>query len=284
MQDSPDAARHTGDLNPPCETTMPQHILVAHDLSPEADLALQRAALLARRHGARLSLLHVQAVQTGDPDAARRQLAARLQPLALPQASVLLRSGPAAEEILGQAHGLETDLLVLGAHHRDSPEGFAGTTLERILQHSPAPVLLAVAAASVPWQNVLVALDFSPCASRALRQAARLLEPGARLHALHVDEVAPLHAGENPEELAFQTELFEHLVAEERTRLPAGVQLDHELRSGERNACLRAVLAERRPQLLALGSHSRGELADALLGSLTLQCLRHPPCDVLVTR
>ncbi|MCQ4346335.1 universal stress protein [Pseudomonas stutzeri] len=263
---------------------MVQHILVAHDLSPEADLALQRAAQLARHHAARLSLLHVQGAQGGGTDRVHRQLEERLAGLALPRADLTLRSGPAAEEILRQARGLEADLLVLGAHHRGSPEGFAGTTLERILQHSPAPVLLAVGRAPAPWQRALVALDFSPCASRALRQAARLLAPGARLHALHVEEVAPLHAGDNPEELAFESELFEHLVADERARLPGGLQLSHELRAGERSACLQAVLAEQRPQLLALGSHSRGELADALLGSLTLECLRHPPCDVLVAR
>src|SRR5690606_1763139 len=39
-----------------------------------------------------------------------------------------------------------------------------------------------------------------------------------------------------------------------------------------------------RPQLLALGGHSRGELSSALLGSLTRQFLEQPPCDVLVAR
>jgi nucleotide-binding universal stress UspA family protein len=265
---------------------MVQHILVAHDLSPEAGPALQRAAQLARQSGARLTLLHVHPQLPAEAEAGvRQQLEAHLQACALPRAAVLLRSGRVAEEILRQARGLEADLLVLGAHHRHSPEGFAGTTLERILQGSPAPVLLAVGRDPAPWRQGLVALDFSPCASRALRQAAQLLGADAALHALHIHEVAPLHAAENPEELAFQGELFARLVADEQAQLPAGgVQLSHELRAGERDSCLQAVLAERQPQLLALGGHSRGELADALLGSLTLQCLQQPPCDVLVVR
>lgn len=262
------------------------HILVAHDLSPEADTALERAALLARQQDAHLSVLHVHAGLSDEAEAAtRQQLQARLQACALPQGNVLLHGGRVAEEILRQARGLEADLLVLGAHHRASPEGFAGTTLERILQGSPAAVLLAVDRDPAPWQRALVALDFSACASRALRQAAQLLDNGAALHALHVHEVAPLHASENPDELAFQGELFDRLVSDEQARLPAGkLQLSHELRAGERETCLQAVLAERQPQLLVLGSHSRGELADALLGSLTLACLRQPPCDVLVVR
>ena len=38
---------------------MPKHILVAHDLSVEADVAVRRAAQLAAEHDARVSLLHV---------------------------------------------------------------------------------------------------------------------------------------------------------------------------------------------------------------------------------
>lgn len=42
------------------------HILIAHDLSLESDIALQRAAQLANQHHARLTLLHV---VEGHPDA-----------------------------------------------------------------------------------------------------------------------------------------------------------------------------------------------------------------------
>lgn len=256
---------------------MLKHILVAHDLSPEADLALQRAALLARQQGARLTLLHVAAT----PEAAAAA-SARLAGAATAEVRVV--HGDVVAMLLHQARGLEADLLVLGAHHRQSPEGFAGTTLERLLHDSPAPVLLVAGAAPAPWRSVLAALDFSPCASRALQLARSLLGAGAQLHALHVHEVAAIHAGEDPADLAFQGELLDRLLSAEEARDDDGVQLSHELRQGERQSCLQAVLAERRPQLLALGAHSRSQLADALLGSLTLEVLRQPPCDVLVAR
>ena len=38
---------------------MTGHILIAHDLRDTADLALRRAAQLARQHDAKLTLLHV---------------------------------------------------------------------------------------------------------------------------------------------------------------------------------------------------------------------------------
>lgn len=263
---------------------MVQHILVAHDLSPEADLALQRGAQLARQLGARLSLLHVQAPGAGDEATIRARLESLLAACALPRGGLLLGHGRAVEEILHQARGLEADLLVLGTHHRQSPEGFAGTTLERILHDSPAPLLLVASSDPAPWRRALAALDFSPCASRALLQARVLLGAGAALHALHIHEVAAIHAGADPADLAFQGELFDRLLADEQARSDDGVQLSHELRQGERESCLQAVIAERQPQLLVLGAHSRSQLADALLGSLTLEVLRQPPCDVLLVR
>ena len=262
---------------------MPQHILVAHDLSAEADLALRRAALLARQHAARLTLLHVAATPEAET-AAGEQLLQRLRDSGLTGAEVRTGHGDVVAALLHQTRGLQADLLVLGTHHRESAEGFAGTTLERVLHDSPAAVLLVAGIDPTPWQRALAALDFSPCASRALRQARALLGAGASLHALHISEVAAIHAGEDPAELTFEGELFDRLLAAEESRHDDGVQFSHELRQGERESCLQAVLAERRPQLLALGAHSRSQLADALLGSLTLEVLRQPPCDVLVVR
>ncbi len=265
---------------------MVQHILVAHDLSPEADLALQRGAQLARQRGARLSLLHVLDERDAGADeaAARALLRTRLQQNGLGDRQPWIRRGSPVEEVLTQARGLEADLLVLGRHHRDSTQGFAGTTLERILLDAPAPLLLATAPADVPYNRALAALDFSPCASRALQCAWRLLPADAELHALNVDEVAEVH-GPDDAGLALQEELFDQLLEDIQAQLPDnGVRLSYSLYQGERSNCLEAAIGELRPQLLVLGGHSRGELSSALLGSLTRQFLDQPPCDVLVAR
>src|SRR5690606_19617815 len=79
--------------------------------------------------------------------------------------------------------------------------------------------------------------------------------------------------------------LFDQLVEDIQVRLlKKDVQLSYSLRQGERGNCLDSAIREMRPQLLALGRHSRGELSSALLGSLTRQFLEQPPCDVLVAR
>lgn len=265
---------------------MVQHILVAHDLSPEADLALHRGAQLARQNQARLSLLHVldKKAEPAVERQAREYLQARLRAHGYDTLEPWIRRGQATEEVLTQARGLEVDLLVLGRHHRQSPQGFAGTTLERILLATPAPLLLVIGEADAPYGQALAALDFSPCASRAMQCAWALLPDGAELHALNVHEVAEIHAPDT-EGMELQQELFEQLIEDIQAQLPKkDVQLSYSLHQGERENCLESAIDEVRPQLLALGGHSRGELSSALLGSLTRQFLDQPPCDVLVAR
>jgi nucleotide-binding universal stress UspA family protein len=186
--------------------------------------------------------------------------------------------------VLTQACGLEADLLVLGRHHRQSAEGFAGTTLERILLTTPAPLLLAVNPDYSPYARALAALDFSPCATRALQKAWQMLPADAQLRALNINEVAEVHAPDEGE-LSLQRELFGQLVEDIQLELDdRGAHLQTSLRQGERSNCLDAELREWRPQLLALGGHSRGEMSNALLGSLTRQYLDQPPCDILIAR
>ncbi len=261
---------------------MVQHILVAHDLSPEADLALARAAQLAQQTGARLSVLHV-LEGSADEQHTRATLQDALGRHALGQDQFWIRQGRAAEEILTQTAGLEADLLVMGRHHRLSPQGFAGTTLEQVLQDCPAPLLLAVAPIA-PYVCALAALDYSGCASRALQTAWSLLSATGELTALNIHETSELQQPDESE-LALQKELFDQLVADLCTDLSdSGDRLHTSLRYGERNNCLDSAIAAVRPQLLSLGSHSRGEISDALLGSLTRQYLDQPPCDILVAR
>src|SRR5690606_42117784 len=162
------------------------HILIAHDLTPEADLALQRAAQLARQSGGRLTLLHVQE-RDADPQPPRD----RLQALELPGAELRIARAQPSATIASQADGVGADLLVLGAHHKSSPELFAGTTLERLARNCRIPLLLAINPNVKPYQRALVARDCSHCACAALHHAHRLLPSEATLYALNVFEVAP---------------------------------------------------------------------------------------------
>jgi len=271
---------------------MVKHILIAHDLSPEADIALDRAIQLAGQLRARLTLLHVASSQPSPALLARlrsaeeQTLNSHLQGHPLPDVQLRLEVGPHPAELILQYIGLgNCDLLVVGSHHRQSSQGLAGSVRERLLEASPIPVLIAIDPATPCYERALVAIDFSPCASRALRAAWPLVPLGAQLHALHVHEVAAIHAEDNPDERAFQQSLFERFIGSEFVALPPrAVQFSHGFQSGERYDCLESALASQRPQLLALGGHSRDALSERLLGSLTRYYLDNPPCDLLIAR
>ncbi len=268
-----------------------RHIMVAHDLSEKAKIALQRGVQLAQQHQARLSVIYVledhlpMAVIEKQMLAADALLTQQLKDCNAVNSQVLIKIGRPAQVIVAAQKAHSVDFLVMGDHHQDSPEYFSGTTLERVLQRSVVPVLLAIEPEMTSYQHALVPLDFSLCACHALHHVFKLLPDTATIHALHVLETAEVHGADSESEITWQTSLFDQLVMDERAKLPEkGPQISHELRQGELHNRLAQVIAEQKPQILAIGKHGRGVLADALLGSLAQHFLEQPPCDVLVVK
>ncbi|MHC5347745.1 universal stress protein [Pseudomonas sp. A46] len=274
---------------------MIEHILVAHDLSHEADVALRRAVQLARQHRARLSLLHVledhlpNAVQGSLRDATQRHFAERLEQLGATDCQVLLRKGRPAQQILEEMADSQADLLVIGRHHHNAPELFIGTTLERVARHLNSPLLLVVGdAPEQPYQHAAVTLDFSLCACDALRTACILLPEGARMTALNVMELGGrlLSKGGNSEDfLTTQRELLGKLLEDELGSLEGPVpSVALDVIRGALPKAMDDAIGTHRPQLLAVGSHGRSLITQALLGSLALRYLQNPPCDLLLVK
>ena len=271
------------------------HILVAHDLSREADIALRRAVQLARQHDARLSLLHVledhlpNAVQGSLRDVAQQYFGERLAQLGAEDCQLLLRKGRPAQQILEEMIDSRADLLAIGRHHHHAPELFIGTTLERVARHLGTPLLLVVGEQpDEPYQRASVALDFSLCACDALRKGCTLLPRETQLTALNVMEVGSrlrLKSGSPPDFLATQKELLGKLLEDELAGLAGRIpEVGLEVVHGALPRAPDDAIANRRPQLLALGSHGRSLISQALLGSLALRYLQNPPCDLLLVK
>ena len=165
---------------------MYRNLLVAHDLSVEADIAVRRAAKLARQHGASVTLLHVieeffpdrmmdtvrEAAEVALRDAARASDIADYQ--------LVIRQGRAANTVTQAVQELGADLLVIGAHHQQLLERFDGTTLERIARHCRAPILLAVEESAAPYTKALAGLDLSGLARRLPPAGTRRRAAGAQ--------------------------------------------------------------------------------------------------------
>lgn len=154
---------------------MPIHsILALTDFSAPAEHALDRAALLAVRHRAKLRILYAEEVPNfrfSDPFARLQQRARQLARRHGIAAEALAHSGGMVDAIV--QHAARADLLVLDRRqHRAKPTFWCGTTLDQLMRRCPCPVLVIKQAPSRPYGNLLVAVDLTPESSKLVRYAS----------------------------------------------------------------------------------------------------------------
>ena len=156
----------------------PSTILVPVDFGEASARAVEVAAAVAERTGARVRLLHAEMIeappyftheQIESLEKQRRSARAQAERYlgdfgrrhGLHQADVTLHEGPAVPLIVEAARG--ADLVVMGTHGRRGPSRWwMGSVAERVVQESRAPVLVvradaAPAAASIFQRPLLVA-------------------------------------------------------------------------------------------------------------------------------
>jgi nucleotide-binding universal stress UspA family protein len=172
------------------------NVLVAIDFSDGSRAALEYAAGLARRFGARLTALHVTPPYVTydplpafaspaplDPERQRRtqeDLRRFVTPPGSehPLAEVLVRDGDPADEILAHAASSGVDLIVLGTHGRRGFERWIlGSVTERVARKADRSVLAVPAAArAAAFARVLCGLDLSESSAETLEQAAAIAQ------------------------------------------------------------------------------------------------------------
>jgi nucleotide-binding universal stress UspA family protein len=298
-----------------------KHVLVATDLSPLADQALDRALAFAARDQARLTLVYVMADFTGTPvmgslesatavewtqlaeaersndEAELRKRCDRAAALGV-RADFQLRQGHPDEEIATVAAELGVDLVVLGTHGRTGISRFLlGSQAEHIARRVPCSALVVRAPrdggpAGPEFTRVLVGTDFSPACDKALRQAIALSAPGAVIELAHVWQYPPGSWG--MEALADSTSALGALkdavtagATERAERLIAqyagsGRHLRFELLHGPTASVLTERAEAEKFDLLAVGTHGRRGFRRFLLGSVAEAAMRHAHCSVLI--
>lgn len=274
-------------------------IIVATDLNPESDLALSRASAIARGLDAPLIVIHT--VDDQLPLSARDSACNETRRLLEDQLSrcapdnsagtqLIVSPGQVAESTLRVVKEERAQLLIMSKPQQRNPELFVSTTAEQVSRLSCAPVLM-VATAGGQYQRALLALDFSACASEALRCAARLLG-GGRLHTLHVcnPPLAQRRAGPAAQRAYIdeQSEMLDYLLKDELETLKligtTAPQIELQVTTGEIREQFDLAIARLAPGFVALGNRGRGGLIEVLRGSLVQALLRDPPCDVLIAR
>jgi nucleotide-binding universal stress UspA family protein len=274
-------------------------IVAATDFSRDAGNALARAALLAKRQGEPLEVLHV--VSRVSLDALRewvpvgvaerlvedaRQLLEQAVRSTGVAATARLLVGDVLEEILTVCN--RASLLVIGAHGLNPlRDAILGTTAERLVGRCRGPILVVRAPPEAQYRSVLVALDLLPGSAR-LVDAAIGIAPGALMAAAHAYDV--------PFDAMLQRAGVE-AAAVDRHRIEAATKARAAIEALGAAADARIVpIVERvhparhivetqrslRADLLVIGKRRRGALESMLLGSVTRHVLADAAADVLV--
>ena len=135
-------------------------------------------------------------------------------------------------------------------------------------------------------ETILVGIDDSPNARRALRWALD--------HARDGDEIVAVHVWHMPPASGFDATFLEPLVFEEGARqtaqaVVADVVTDEEAEAGrvairliDGHASGALVAQGEHADLLVLGSRGRGGFVGMLLGSVTSGVVNHAPCPVVI--
>lgn len=201
--------------------------------------------------------------------------------------------GSPHEVITRVAREISAGLIVIGpGNKRSLKEKVLGSTADRVIRTSRAPVLVVGRQPVKPYRQVAVAVDFS-LQSAAATNEARKLALDARLTLIHVDDIPPTveqamlsvgtsRAAMEEYRAARITKARNALAGFARDVGGAG-KIDMRTLQGDAGAVLARLSRGSRLDLLALGPHGRNVVLQVLLGSVTQRVLREAKCDVLVT-
>lgn len=293
-------------------TTSPQTVrtvVVATDLSPASEIAVDQAAMLARRWDADLVLLHVfndgvwatiTAIYESEVWAgaepvlvARNRLSQQVREVAARHAVRArgeTRTGRAASEIAAFCREQDAQLLVVGEHGEDwIGEAVLGGTAQRVLARADLPVLLVRRAVSAELSCILLATDFSDNATRAAQLSLdwfpdvrqRLLnactvafEGRMRMAGVSLEHIE----GYRRDELARAEQRMEAQMQALRSAAPVGKRIVQ----GYPTTVLLREIERLGAELLVIGKHGGTMLDERLLGSITQNLLYRADCNVLL--
>jgi nucleotide-binding universal stress UspA family protein len=197
---------------------------------------------------------------------------------------IMVRTGRSVSVIRDYAHELQAGMVVLGGkHHTTLGRWVGGSTAHSLVRSLDVP-LFVTAHTPLPVTRIVAAVDLSDAAGPTIQGAERLARLfNAGLHVLHVVEPLPIIPDTplqyNDDEVFRRSE--EHL-EQYVWPLLAYPNTSTSTRRGVAAEAIAAEVAERRAEVVVLGSHGKGWVDRMLIGSVTERVLSALPCSMLV--
>ena len=296
-----------------------KNVLVPIDFSKASLAAINYALKVATRFGAELNLIHVFEPEyplvgmnaiplyLPDPEArirarAHLEITARRHGIPLRAEHIHVKEGRPFEEICRLAGRINIDLVIIPTRGNTGLKHLAlGSTAERVVRHSPCPVLVLrsgskagrngkLPAASIAFRKILVPIDFSDCSIKGLNYAKALARE-IRSKLILLNSVALQYWLTNDEytryDLPLLTQHSEKIAREQMRELMQRLQSDRleaascvEIGHAGQEIC--AVAERDHVDLIVTSTHGTTGLKHVLLGSTAEYVVRHATCPVLV--
>ncbi len=210
----------------------------------------------------------------------------------------VLTGAPPFDEICRLAQTIPADLIVMPTHgHTGLKHVFLGSTAERIVQHSPCPILITRASgveskngSRFSFKTILVPVDFSSCSREGVRYAISFAkEFGAKIILLHATYLGYIYSIEGTaiydipslQRAAWKT--AERKMRELVRKISFGdVKYETVFTEGSPVLDICAFAKDRHVELIITSTHGLTGLKHVLIGSIAEQVVRHASCSVLV--
>ena len=280
-------------------------IVIGTSLSAASDDVVRTGVAIARATGATAWLVHAYTLPafpselgTMDGswideyvDALRERLAQQAKRTGLTSlpgfgpSQLMPAMGPSYGEIVELARQFKADLIVLGAAEGGAMRRMIlGSTADGVIRHASCPVFVVRSAATFPPARVEIPVDLSPISANALFQGMDFLNRlGAGpdgtevLFVLNPMEIAgSLHFSPEQVERFALSELHSFLKANDVSPALARV------RTGYPWEEILATAADRKVDLMILGTHGRRGFERLLLGSVAIGVMHRAACNLLV--
>lgn len=273
-------------------------VVVATDMSARSDRALERGFQLAQDLNVPLTALLV--LDNALPEdllsplyeKAQSQLGALCARWANGvEYSVEVQAGDPTEEILRAAGKGRETLLVMGPHRpRPFLDGLRETTMQRIVRRTEAPVILASVPVTGSYAKILSLVDYGPVSTSALKLGAELA-PDAEItaaHAVHVPYSGMLETTGSVQ-MDLQAAFAHDAETQDETwrkevNLPASLNAKTQISQTPPMGLIEDLNRAGAYDLVTAGAHGRVGAVRSYLGSIALDLMREPPCDVLIAR
>jgi nucleotide-binding universal stress UspA family protein len=289
LQPRPTTDTHGACVNEMPDLARPRHLLLATDLTARCDRPLDRAKQLALQWQAALTVLVVQQGPSTPEEVsawldggstghafepvARAELAEEFAGTGL-EPSLQVLDGDVTDAILATAATFADALVVIGAASEvPVQQVILGSTAGRLVQGLALPLLVVRRRTRGPYGRILVAMDFSAAARRALETAIRLF-PAGRITLFH----ALAEGADGAQALAQGERFIEDCAAPHRARID--IATGHGLVT---EAIGRHVIEEG-IGLVVIGVRRQSAVARVFMGSTSEDLIQQLPCDALLVR